>query len=42
VHVYEDSRLVVKWDLDEGLPMKGKPAKRILRLIRELEEEGQL
>ena len=24
VHVYKDGRLVVKWNLDDGVPMKGR------------------
>jgi hypothetical protein len=42
VHVYRNGRLVLKWDLENHLPMKGKPTARILRLIYELEEEGLL
>ena len=42
VHVYKNGRLVVKWDLDNWLPMKGKATRRVLDLIRELEEEGRL
>ena len=42
VHVYRDSRLVVKWDLDHGHEMKGRATARILRLIEELVEEGKL
>ena len=42
VHVYRDGSLVVKWDLENELPMKGKASQRILKLIRELQEEGQL
>lgn len=42
VHVYRDGRLVVKWDLDNWLPMKGKAAARVLRLIKQLQEEGAL
>ena len=42
VHVYRDGALVVKWDLENELPMKGKASQRILKLIRELREEGQL
>ena len=42
VHVYEDGKLVVKWDLENGVAMKGKANRRILKLIAELEEEGQL
>lgn len=42
VHVYRDGRLVVKWDLENGIPMKGKATRRIVELISELEAEGQL
>ena len=41
-HVYRDGRLVVKWDLDHKLPMKGAASRRILALIAELEAEGLL
>jgi hypothetical protein len=33
---------VLKWDLDHGAPMAGKPTRRLLELIRELQEEGVL
>jgi hypothetical protein len=42
VHVYKDGKLVVKWDLDNWQPMKGRATARVLRLIRELENEGSL
>ena len=42
VHVYRDGNLVVKWDLDNWPPMKGKANKRIERLLQELVEEGLL
>ena len=42
VHVYRDGNLIVKWDLDNWLPMKGKTNKRIERLLEELVEEGLL
>ena len=42
VHVYKDSKLVVKWDLDNQTAMKGAASRRIIELIRELDEEGQL
>ena len=42
VHVYRDSRLVLKWDLTNSRAMKGKPTAQILRLIRELVNEGKL
>ena len=42
VHVYRHRRLVVKWDLDSDRPMVGAASKKILRLIRELRQEGGL
>ncbi len=42
VHVYRDGRLVVKWDLDNHLAMKGQITARIRRLIEELVEKGKL
>jgi len=42
VHVYRDSRLVVKWDLENWQPMAGKAGRRLLQLIRALHEEGKL
>jgi len=42
VHVYRDSKLVVKWDLENGQPMEGKANRRLLQIIEELESEGVL
>ena len=42
VHVYKDGALVVKWNLDDGVPMKGSASNRIRRLIAELDAEGLL
>ena len=42
VHVYQDGTLVLKWDLESDVAMKGKPTRRILKLIHELQEEGLL
>ena len=42
VHVYRDGKLVVKWDLENGLAMKGKATRRIRALIAELQEQGEL
>ena len=42
VHVYRAGRLVVKWDLDNGTPMKGAASRRVRKLIAELESEGRL
>ena len=42
VHVYRDSRLVVKWDLDHHQPMEGIATRAVLKLIEALVEEGKL
>ena len=42
VHVYRDGKLIVKWDLDNWQPMKGKSSARIRRFLTELVEEGRL
>lgn len=42
VHVYENKKFIVKWDLDHGVAMKGKATAKILKLIAELREEGRL
>ena len=42
VHVYRDSKLIVKWDLENWLPMKGRPTRRIMQLLCELVREGAL
>ena len=42
VHVYRDGNLVVKWDLENRKPMRGKATRRVRQLIDQLEDEGQL
>jgi len=42
VHVYKDGKLIVKWNLDDRMPMKGRPTARVLQLIELLETEGVL
>ena len=42
VHVYDDRRLVLKWDLERDLPMQGRAESKVIELIRELREEGRL
>jgi len=42
VHVYQKSKLVVKWDLENHQPMQGKANRRLILLIEELESEGVL
>lgn len=42
VHVYQDGALVVKWDLEHDVAMRGRASSRILGLIAELRQEGAL
>lgn len=42
VHVYRDGELVVKWDIDNHRPMKGRAPARVLDLIEDLLQEGKL
>jgi len=42
VHVYRNSKLVVKWDLENWQPMKGKASRKLLQLNAVLNEEGGL
>lgn len=42
VHVYKDSKLVVKWNLDDWAAMKGRASAKVIALIRQLDQEGRL
>lgn len=42
VHVYKDGKLVVKWNLEEGVAMEGKATRRVQSLLTQLVEEGEL
>lgn len=42
VHVYEDDRLIVKWNLENNCSIIGHASGRIRRLIAELVAEGRL
>ncbi|NOX08007.1 MAG: hypothetical protein GXP22_00715 [Gammaproteobacteria bacterium] len=42
VHVYQKSRLVVKWDLENKQVMEGMVNRRLIKLIEELDSEGVL
>ena len=42
VHVYREGQLVVKWDLDNWIPMKGEASRQLLELITGLVSEGLL
>ena len=39
---YRDSRSIVKWNLDNNVPMMGKVTRRVRELIEQLESEGKL
>ena len=40
VHVYRDGKLIVKWNLEDRVPIKGRAC--LLELIAELEREAAL
>lgn len=42
VHVYRDSLLVVKWDLDHDQAMEGQINRSVLKRITQLRKEGKL
>jgi len=42
VHVYRDGRLVVKWDLENRVPLTGDANACIRKLLSELEKERRL
>ena len=42
VHVYRGGRFVVKWDLENGRTMTGKPSAQIIKIIADLLREGRL
>jgi hypothetical protein len=42
VHVYRDGRLIMKWDLENGVALAGAAPRQVLRYIDELVKEGRL
>jgi len=42
VHAFRDGVLVLKWDLDNRVPMAGIATRRLVRIIESLEQEGRL
>jgi len=42
VHVLRNGRIVLKWNLDQWRPMEGMPNRRLLDMIRQLDDEGRL
>ena len=42
VHVYRDGAFLAKWNLEDGVAMKGLATRRVVQLIEKLEAEGLL
>ncbi len=42
VHVFEDGKEILKWNLEDSVAMKGKASSKIEKLIEELVKEGKL
>jgi hypothetical protein len=42
VHVYRDGKLILKWNLDASVPMKGRATAKLVGLIEILRREGLL
>jgi len=41
-HVHKDGELIVKWDIESWMPMKGKANRAILKLLKELLDEKKI
>lgn len=42
VHVFRKEKQIVKWDLDEGCEIEGKASRKLIELIKELQEERKI
>ena len=42
VHIYRDGKLVLKWNLDDWVPMKGKRTAKLIKMLEALRAEGEL
>lgn len=42
VHVFKDRKLVLKWDVENWVAIKGRPTRRLLGLLGALREEKLL
>jgi hypothetical protein len=42
VHIYRHGKLVLKWNLDASVPMKGRATAKLVRLIASLNKDGLL
>jgi hypothetical protein len=40
--VYRDGEFGLKWDLENGRVMRGTASRRLLRILAELQAEGEL
>jgi hypothetical protein len=42
VHVYRDGKLVLKWNIDAWVPMKGRATAKLIKMLADLRKEGAL
>ena len=42
VHIFRDDKLIVKWDLENGSPLKGRASRKLRKIIAALIAEGHL
>lgn len=42
VHVYRDGKLVLKWNIDAWVPMKGRASAKLIKMLADLRKEGAL
>ena len=40
VHVYRGGHLLLKWDLENNKAMAGKPTRKLVEIIGQLQKEG--
>ena len=42
VHVYRGGKLVLKWNIDAWVPMKGRASAKLIKMLADLRKEGAL
>ena len=42
VHVYKNGKLIVKWDIENNMAMKGSASRTILKYVEALVQEGKI
>ena len=42
VHVYKNGKLIVKWDIENNMAMKGSATRTILKYVEALVQEGKI